>query len=90
MSSPIYYGLLLLVPAVLCTVWGLVELRAVAARGYLVYDNPLPTIGAYLFGWPGLLLLGIGLLRCSTRVAKVAGLLCLLVAATPVVIIIWQ
>lgn len=44
----------------------------------------------YLFGWPGLLILGVRLLRGSTRVAKVAGVSCLLVVAAPVAILIFQ
>ena len=90
MSNPIFFGLLLLAPGVACTVWGFLESRAVHAAGYRVHDNPFPTLGMYLFAWPGLLLLGIGLLRGSTRVARVAGLLCLLVAAWPVAVLIFQ
>ena len=90
MSTAIYIGLLLLTPAVACTVWGVLEARAVHAAGNLVYDNPFPILGTYLFGLPGLLILGVGLLRSSTRIAKAAGLLCLLVAVTPVAMFLWD
>lgn len=90
MSTTIFTGLLLLAPALACAVWGILESRAAHAAGHRVYDNPFPTLGLYLFGWPGFLVLGVGLLRGSTRMAKVAGLLCLLIAATPVAMFFWQ
>ena len=90
MSNTIYTGLMLLTPAVACTVWGILEARAVHAAGYMTYDNPFPPLGMYGFGLPGLFILGVGLLRTSTRIAKVAGLLCLVVAVTPLAMFLWD
>lgn len=76
-------GLTLIAVAGAFAFWGYTEQAAVHRAGISFYDNPLPSLGMYLFGWPGLVLSGIGL------IARIAGAACIALAMAAILQFVW-
>jgi hypothetical protein len=83
-------GLILLAAA---CIWWIIGMREAESFGRqhpdAMYDNPIPLIFTAFFGWFGLVVLGVALLRRRHRAWKALGAVCIAAALAPLGYAVW-